>query len=139
MISGEVQSFLKDDHRGVLTTFRKNGAGQMSVVICGLYGDGIAFTTPANRAKLMNLKRDPRCTLLVSQPDWWGYVVLEGYAQLMSPESTDAEELRLALRDVYKAAGGGEHPDWEEYDQAMRDDRRCAVTVVPERIYGTRV
>lgn len=139
MLSEEVQSFLKENHRAVLTTFRKNGAGQMSVVSCGLYGDGVAFTTTADRAKLMNLKRDPRCTMLVSQPDWWGYVVLEGYARMMSPESTDADELRLALRDVYKAASGGEHPDWEEYDQAMRDQRRSAVTVVPERVYGTKV
>ena len=137
MLSGEVQSFLRENHRAVLTTFRKNGAGQMSVVLCGLYGDGVAFTTPANRAKLINLKRDPRCTLLVSQPDWWGYVVLEGYARLMSPESADAEELRMALRDVYRAASGSEHPDWEEYDQAVRDERRSAVTIVPEHVYGT--
>ena len=55
----------------------------------------------------------------------------------MSADSTDAEELRLALRDVYRAASGEEHPDWDEYDRAMVDVRRAAVVVMPEHVYGT--
>ena len=57
----------------------------------------------------------------------------------MSADNTDAEELRLALRDVYRAASDEEHSDWDEYDRAMVDDRRAAVVVVPEHIYGTAV
>ena len=110
----------------------------MSVITCGPYGDGISFTTTAERAKLANLKRNSRCSLLISQADWWGYVVLEGYARVMSSGNTDAEELRMALRGVYRAASGTEHPNWEEYDQAMRDDRRSAVIVVPDHVYGTK-
>ena len=53
--------------------------------------------------------------------------------------ATVAEELRLALRGVYQVTGGGEHPDWDEYDQAMHDQRRSAVVVVPEHIYGSKV
>ena len=52
---------------------------------------------------------------------------------------TVAEELRLALRGVYRVTGGGEHPDWDEYDQSMHDQRRSAVVVVPEHIYGSKV
>ena len=138
MLPERVREFVSHNHMAVLTTFRRNGASQMSVVSVGPYRDGVAFTTTADRAKLANLKRDRRCSILVSQEDWWGYVVLEGHARVLSPGSADAEDLRLALREVYRAAGGGEHPDWDEYDQAMRDDRRSAVIVVPERIYGTR-
>ena len=138
MLPEHVRSFLTENHRGVVTTFRKSGAAQISVVSCGLYGDGVAFTTTADRAKIPNLRRDPRCTLLVSQPDWRGYVTLEGHAQLLSPENTNAEELRLALRGVYRVTGGGEHTDWDEYDQAMRDQPRSAVVVVPEHIYGSK-
>ena len=139
MLSDKVRDFIAQNTRGVLTTFRKNGAAQMSVVSCGPFRDGVAFTTTAGRAKLANLKRDPRSSLLLSQEDWWGYIVLEGRAQLLSSDNTDAEELRLALRDVYRVAGGGEHSDWEEYDQAMRGQRRSVVIVVPEYVYGTRV
>lgn len=137
MLSEKVRAFVSQNHQGVLTAFRRNGAAQMSIVSCGPYRDGVAFTTTGDRAKLRNLQRDPRCSLLVARPDWWGYVVLEGQAVILSPENTEVEELRLALRDVYRVAGGGEHPDWEEYDQAMRDQHRSVVIVVPEHIYGT--
>ena len=137
MLPESVKKFVSENHRAVLTTFRRNGAAQMSIVTTGAYSDGAAFTTTEDRAKLSNLKRDPRCSLLVSHESWWGYVVLEGRARVMSPDNTDAEELRQALRDVYRAASGEEHPDWDEYDRAMVDDRRAAVVVVPEHVYGT--
>ena len=139
MLPERVKRFVSENHRAVLTTFRRNGAAQMSIVTTGAYSDGAAFTTTEDRAKLSNLKRDPRCSLLVSHESWWGYVVLEGRARVMSPDNTGAEELRLALRDVYRAASGEEHPDWDEYDRAMVDDRRAAVVVVPEHVYGTAV
>ena len=137
MLSDKVKEIVALNHQAVLTTFRKSGAAQMSIVTVGAYRDGIAFTTTAGRAKLDNLNRDPRCSLLVSQEDWWGYVVLEGSAVVMSSHNTDPPELTLALRDVYRAAGGKEHPDWNEYDEAMVRDRRVAVVVLPESIYGT--
>lgn len=110
----------------------------MSIVSCGLYRDGVAFTTTNDRAKLLNLRRNPRCSLLVSQEDWWGYVVLEGQAKILSAQRTDPQELRQVLRDVYRSVTNGEHPNWEEYDRAMQLQRRSAIIVVPERVYGTR-
>ena len=139
MLPDKIREFVRQNHRAVLTTFRRNGAAQMSIISTGAYREGVAFTTTAGRAKLTNLIRDPRCSLLVSQESWWGFVVLEGHAEVMSAGNTGAEELRLALRDVYRAASGKEHPNWDEYDQAMRDDRRSAVIVVPDHIYGTAV
>ena len=137
MLPENVRQFATETHRGVLTTFRRNGAAQMSIISCGPFRDGVAFTVTEDRAKLANVRKDPRCSLLVSRESWWGFAVLEGRAQVLSAGNTDAEELRLALRDVYRAASGQEHPNWDEYDQAMRDDRRSVIIVVPEHIYGT--
>ena len=139
MLSDNVKKFTTENHQGVLTCFRKNGMPQMSIVTCGAYRDGVAFTTTTDRAKLILLKRDSRCALMVSKQDWWGYVVLEGRATVLSPDSTGVEELREALRGVYRAATNQDHPNWEEYDQAMVDDRRAAVIVVPDYVYGTAV
>jgi len=140
MISDSVRTFLKENQRAVLTTFRKDGGLQMSIVSCGLYRDGSAFTTTADRAKLINLKRNPKCALLVSKPNWFGYVVLEGDAQILSSENTDPEELRMALRDVYRAASGGsEHSDWDEYDEAMVNERRAVVLIEPQRVFAPGV
>lgn len=139
MFSRRVRLFLARSHRGVVTTFRRDGGAQMSIVSCGLYQDGVGFTTTEDRAKLKNLRRDPRCSILVSEPDWRGYVAVEGRALIMAPDNTGGEALRLAFREVYRAAGGGEHPNWAEYDQAMIDDRRAIVIVTPEKVYGTKV
>ncbi|MGH2543308.1 MAG: PPOX class F420-dependent oxidoreductase [Ardenticatenaceae bacterium] len=136
MLPDNVREFISQNHRAVLSTFRRNGAAQLSIVSVGPYRDAAAFTTTADRAKLANLRRNPRCSLLVSKEDWWGYVVLEGRAELLSPGVTDGEELRIALREVYRSIAG-EHPDWDEYDEAMVRDKRSAIIVVPERIYGT--
>ena len=138
MMTDKVEEFVGSNHRAVLTTFRGNRAAQMSVLVVGLYRDGVAFPTTTDRAKFLNLKRDPRCSLLVSQDDWWGYLVLEGRAKVISSDNTDAEELRLALREVFRGASGGEeHPNWEEFDRAMIDEKRAVIVVEPERVYGT--
>lgn len=54
----------------------------------------------------------------------------------MSPENTDPEELKMALRQVFEASSGSEHPNWEEYDQSVRDERRSVVIIEPEKVYG---
>ena len=137
MLSDSVKQFAAENHQGVLTCFRKNGMPQMSIVTCGPYRDGVAFSTTASRAKLLNLQRDARCSLMISKQDWWGYVVLEGKATILSSDNTPADELHDALREVYKIATNTEHSNWPEYDQAMVDDNRAAVIVVPVHVYGT--
>lgn len=136
MLPDNVRDFIAKNDKAVLSTFRRNGAAQLSIVVVGAYGDGAAFTTTEDRAKLLNLRRDPRCSLLVSQDSWWGFVVLEGTARILAADNTDADELRQAFREVYRSISG-EHPDWEEYDRAMVEDKRAVIVVVPDRIYGT--
>ena len=50
-------------------------------------------------------------------------------------DGIDAEKLRVLLRAIFVAAGGA-HDDWDEYDRVMASERRVAVLVEPERIYG---
>jgi hypothetical protein len=44
-------------------------------------------------------------------------------------------DLAALLRTVFMAAGGT-HDDWPTYDRIMAEERRTAVLVRPERIYG---
>ena len=44
MLPDNVREFCTNNHRGVLTAFRRNGAAQMSIITCGAYQDGVAFT-----------------------------------------------------------------------------------------------
>ena len=139
MLPANVEDFINANRQAVLTTFRASGAAQMSIVTIGAYGGGAGFTTTEDRAKLRNLARDSRCSLLVSTPDWGRYVVLEGRARLLRRGRNDDVEIRDALRDIYRAASGSEHPDWDDYDRAMVADRRAAVIVIPDHIYGSAI
>ena len=138
MLPNNVREFVSENHLSTLSTFRRNGAIQLSLVLAGPYRDGIACSTPGDRAKYKNLLRDPRCSILVSKPDWFsGYVVIEGKAQIMDKDNTDPASLLSALRDVYRVTADSEHPDWDEYDQAMVDEHRAVIIVNPKRVYGT--
>ncbi len=138
MTFADALPFLRGNHRGVVTTYRKDGAAQMSILLCGEHHGKVVFVVRGNTAKLANLRRDPRCSVLSVKPDWSEYVVVEGVAETRSWDNTDAEELRLFLREAYRACGGGEHPNWEGYDRVMKQERRAVVLVQPERIYGLR-
>lgn len=130
------KAFLESNHRGVVTTTQKNGAAHDSIVVCGHYQDKMVFVSVrGNSRKVHNLRRDPRCTVLAVTDNWRSYVVVEGQARLMDYGNSDAEELRVLLRDVYRACGG-DHPDWDEYDRAMRQQDAVVVLVSPENVYG---
>ena len=137
-MTDEALKFVSENNKGVVTTFRKDGAAQMSIVVCTPLGDGVAFTTTEDRAKLINLRRDPRCSILVSKDDWWGFIVFEGHAEIIDQANTSREEFLAACRQVYRQISG-EHDNWPEYDQSMINDRRVVITVVPERTYGTAI
>ena len=135
MTLGRVQQFMEANHRGVIATFRKNGAAQASIVASGWFQDAAVFVALGKSVKLTNLRRDPRGTMLRVKPDWSEYTVVEGRAEIRGPDNMDQEELRILLRDAYKACGG-DHPDWDEYDRVMKEDRRAVVTVKPDHAYG---
>jgi PPOX class probable F420-dependent enzyme len=133
----DVRPFLQRHHRGVITTHQANGAAHASVVVCGAYEGQAAFViVRGTSVKARNLRRDPRCTVLAVTADWRSWATVEGQAQLFDYRNTDGETLRVMLRNVYRACGDKDHPDWDEYDQAMREQDAVVVLVRPERVYG---
>ncbi len=133
----EARPFLERQHLGVVTTHQPDGAAQMSIVFCGAYQGHAAFVAVYGKSKkVRNLRRDPRCTVLAVTRDWRSWVSVEGQAQLLDYSNTDAEEARRLFREVYRACGDKDHPDWAEYDQAMIDQGAVIVLVQPQRVYG---
>ena len=132
----QARPFMETNHRGVISTMQRNGAMQNSIVVCGAYQGTAAFVSVrGNSAKVSNLRRDPRCTVMAVDANWRSFVVVGGQARLYDYRNTDHEELRQMLRQVYRACGG-DHPDWEEYDRAMVEQDAVVVLVTPERVYG---
>ncbi len=133
----QVIPFLERNHRGVISTQRPNGAAHSSIVVCGAYEGKAAFVSVYPRSqKIRNLRRDSHCTVLAVTEDWREWVSVEGDAALYDYGNMDGEEMRVMLRKVYMACSNTEHPDWEEYDQAMIDQEAVIVLVTPERVYG---
>jgi PPOX class probable F420-dependent enzyme len=98
----------------------------------------LAFVT-YGPVKLANLRIRPQVT--VTFRNGWQWATVEGHAELAGPDDArpwlDAEGLRLLRREVFTAAGG-EHDNWAEYDRVMAEERRAAVLVEPDRVYGNR-
>ena len=135
----DLEALVREQRTAVLTTYRRDGRPQMSLVGVGSFEGGLALTTPRRSAKGANLRRDPRCGLLVPRPNWRGYAVLDGDAEVRDRDGTDAEKLRLDLRAVYEAVAGSAHPDWPDYDRAMVEQERLVVILRPGRLVGVGV
>jgi len=125
----ELVSFLRPRHHVVLTTTRADGGLQSSPVTAGIDGPGrLVVATYPRRAKVRNLRRRPAASACVLSDEWNGpWVQLEGTAEII-----DLPEALEPLADYYRSVSG-EHPDWEEYAQAMRRQGKCLVRITIDR------
>ncbi len=123
----------------VLNTLRGDGSIQSSVVNAGVMphpttGDPVVALDAIGYArKLRNLRADPRTSVVAH--GGWQWLTFEGAAEIIGPDDTDPETLRVLLRDVFTAAGGT-HDDWDTYDRVMREAGRAAVLISPTRAYS---
>jgi PPOX class probable F420-dependent enzyme len=123
------REFMRANHRAVLSTFRSDGLPQLSPVTVGVDDDGrVLISTRETAIKTKNLARDPRASLCVMTDGFFGdWVQAEGKAEII--HLPDAMEL---LVDYYRGVSG-EHPDWDDYRQAMVRDQRVIVAITLTR------
>ncbi len=134
----KVVQFIQDNPQGVLTTYRRNGKAQMSIVTVRPHRGAIGVSITEDRAKFKNLLRNPECSILISSADWWsGFIVFDGKAELIWSGNTDTEDLRRARREVYSATTRRRSSDWDDYDRLVEDDKRLALIIHPDHMYGT--
>jgi PPOX class probable F420-dependent enzyme len=119
--------FVRPRHRMILLTRRSGGGPQLSPVTGGVDAQGrIVVSTYPERAKVRNLRSDPGCTVLVLSDEWNGpWVQVDGEAEVL-----DLPDALEPLVDYYRAISG-EHPDWDEYRDAMRAQGKSLVRVTP--------
>ncbi|MEU2611261.1 PPOX class F420-dependent oxidoreductase [Micromonospora sp. NPDC007271] len=107
--------FLRPRHRVVLMTTRADGRPQSSPVTGGVDAEGrLVISTYPERAKVANIRRDPRVSACVLSDEWNGpWVQVDGTAEVL-----DLPEALEPLVEYFRGISG-EHPDWDEYRQAM--------------------
>ncbi len=119
--------FVRPRHRFVFITQRADGTSQASPVTGGVDDAGrLVVSTYPERAKTRNARRNPRVSILVLSDDWDGpWVQVNGSAEVLDvPEAV--EGLVEYFRNI-----SGEHPDWDEYRQAMIDQGKSLIRVTP--------
>jgi PPOX class probable F420-dependent enzyme len=127
--------FVANHRQGVLTTLRRDGRPQLSNIIYGFDGTTIRISVTADRAKSKNLRRDPRASLYVCGDNFWAYAIVEGAAELSLVATDPADATVDELIALYRTLSG-EHPDWDEYRNAMVNDHRLVVRLTPTYAYG---
>ncbi|MFL6135865.1 MAG: PPOX class F420-dependent oxidoreductase [Nocardioidaceae bacterium] len=127
----ELLDFVRTRHHLVLVTTRQDGRPQLSPVTGGVDGEGrIVVSTYPDRAKVTNLRREPRGSVLVLSDEWNdAWVQVDGTAEVLDMPSQEAED---GLVDYFRCISG-EHPDWDDYRQAMRRQGKSLVRITPER------
>lgn len=125
----ELLDFIRPRHRMVLTTFRAGESLQSSPVTGGVDAQGrIVVASYPQRAKAANIRRRPRASVVVLSDEFDGpYVQVDGRAEVV-----DVPEAVEGLVEYFRSVAG-EHPDWEEYRQAMIDQHKCLIRVTPQR------
>jgi PPOX class probable F420-dependent enzyme len=121
--------FVRKNHRGVLATIRQDGRPQMSPVVGSVDAEGyVAISSRETAVKVKNLRRDPRASWCGFGDGFYGeWVQLEGTAEILSlPDALEP------LVEYYRALSG-EHPNWDEYREAMVADQRLLIRIRAER------
>ncbi|MFE7869062.1 PPOX class F420-dependent oxidoreductase [Micromonospora humida] len=120
--------FVRPRHRVLLMTTRADGRPQSSPVACGVDAAGrLVISTYPQRAKVANIRRDPRVSACVLSDDWDGpWVQVDGVAEVLDlPEALDP------LVEYFRSIAG-EHPDWDEYRAAMVAQGKSLIRITVE-------
>jgi PPOX class probable F420-dependent enzyme len=128
---------LTSHNLGVLATIQPDGRPHLSNVSYTFDPNTrlIRISVTDSRVKVRNLRRDPRASFHVSSSNGWSYVVAEGVGELTPVAADENDPTVEELIEVFRAIGG-EHPDWQEYREAMVADKRMVLRIPVERVYG---
>jgi PPOX class probable F420-dependent enzyme len=123
------REFIRENHRAVVATRRRDGSVQLSPVLVNVDGEGRGIISSRETAiKVMNLRRDPHAQLCVFENRWPGqWMGIDGEAEILSlPEAMDA------LIDYYRRFPD-ENPAWDEYRGRMRREKRVLIRIELQR------
>lgn len=121
--------FVTGKHRWVLSTTRTDGRPQMSLVTGTITpGGDLLIATYPQRTKARNATRNPLVSVAVMGDEFnAAWVQIDGDAEVLDmPAAADG------LVEYFRSISG-EHPDWDEYRQAMADQGKSVIRITPTR------
>lgn len=133
MTDDEIEAFLQGRHTMNIATFGPDGNIHLVAMWYGFHGANTAFETFAKSQKVVNLRRDPRITVLVEDGEEYDKlrgVEIVGHAIVHD----DPEVLMGVARTVVDRYFGVENPDDLDAVAAGLANKRVAIEIVPEKI-----
>jgi PPOX class probable F420-dependent enzyme len=126
----DLLAFVRPRSSFVLITTRADASPQASPVTGGVAQGILVISSYPERAKVHNLRRTPSCSVLVLSDDFGGaWVQVDGTAEVFDMPSQEAED---GLVEYFRCISG-EHPDWDEYREAMRTQGKSLIRITPTR------
>ncbi len=119
----------------VLITLRRDGRAQSSDVAYTVVNSAFKVSLTTSRAKTANMKRDNRVVFHLSEPSSFTYLSFDCTVELSPATERIDDETSDALVAYYRAVAG-DHPDWDEYRQAMIAEGRLIATITPASVVG---
>ena len=126
----------KDTHHGVLITLRKDGRSQSSDISYAFINGKFCISATESRAKTINLLRDKRAVLHVTSPETWSYISFDGTAEISETAKLPNDAVCNELAKVFTEIQKKQHPDWDEFNEAMINDKRLVIRFVPQHAVG---
>jgi PPOX class probable F420-dependent enzyme len=132
----EALTWAANRKNGILITIRQDGRAQSSDIVYAVDGGDVIISVTDDRAKTVNLRRDPRVVLHLTDPASWSYLSLDGTVALSDVTSSADDAANDALVEYYEAVNGSPHPNGDEYRQAMVDQGRLIARFTPTSAVG---
>lgn len=133
----DLARMLGEQQFGVLATNKRNGHPHMSTVVYAWDpAERIArISTTAGRAKVKQLRNDPRAALHVSSADHLSFAVAEGTAELSDMSEKPGDPTGLEL--LAMTPGFDDPADERAFLEQTVKDRRLVIRLHVGRLYGT--
>lgn len=127
MTPEEMQTFLAKANNAIVGVNRTNGAPQLTTVWFAWDGTSFYFSTTKDRAKYLNMKRDPSISLIVDDIESHKYVVAYGKAEIIEHDFADL------TRQIIQRYTSPERAE-QMIQMTVNDPQRVIVVLHPDKI-----
>lgn len=134
MTDEEVTAFLERSRTATMATVGPSGHPHLIAMWYGVVDGKIYFETKAKSQKVVNLRRNPRISVMVEAGDTYDQlrgVAIEGTAHLI--EDTTADEYWACANSVFERYNGEVNDETKPFVEMMMN-KRIVVRVDPERV-----
>ncbi len=133
--------FLTEQHSAAMITLGADGRPKAARVAVALVDGRLWSSGTSDRVRTARLRRDPRCTLYVHDPQW-SWLALETQVRLLEGADVPAQTVRLFRVMQGKPTGPltwyGAELDEEAFKHRMVEEGRLIYEFAVDRVYGLR-